>query len=154
MAKLIEASDEVVELFDKVRDNTTIRSWVEFKVFCNNKQKKDVCKAIKSNELVEKLSDGVNFAIVINESIFNELPADLQWIAIEDCLAGVAVSESDTVSYEQPDLAIHSGIYHKYKDKAIVLKESIKSLYDKQKQQEDEAKAMAGGKRGRRPKGQ
>jgi len=152
MAKLVEASEEVVKIFDVVRDATSIKSWVEFKVLCNNKQKKSVVKAFKSNELVETLSDGVNFAIIINESIFDELPKDLQKIAIEECLAGVAVSETDTVSYEQPDISTYSGILNKYGNQPIVLHESVKSLFDKQKQEADEAKALASGKRGRKPK--
>jgi len=102
--------------------------------------------------LVETLSDGVNFAIIINESIFDELPKDLQKIAIEECLAGVAVSETDTVSYEQPDISTYSGILNKYGNQPIVLHESVKSLFDKQKQEADEAKALSSGKRGRKPK--
>ena len=151
MAKFVEASDDVVKLFDEVRDDTSIPQWIEFKVFCNDKQKKDVCKVIKSNELVEKLSEGVNFAVVINESIFNEMPEDMQRMVIDEQLAGVQVSESDAVSYEKPDFNTYTGVLNKYGDNAIiVLHESMKSLYDKKKQEEDELKAANKGKRGRK----
>jgi len=149
MAKLDEASMDVETLFNEVRNNTTIPQWVEFKVYCNNKQKKDVCKVIKSNDLVEKLSEGVNFAVIINESIFDELPVDLQKTVIDEQLAGVQVSELDVVSYEKPDFNTYTGVLSKYGDNAvIVLKESIKSLYEKKKQEEDAAKAATKGKRG------
>jgi len=151
MAKFEVASDDVVKLFDEVRDKTTIPQWIEFKVLCNNKLKKDPIKIVKSNELVEVLSEGVNFAVVINEEIFSQLPVDVQKLAIEDKLAGVAVSESDAVSLETPDFCAHSGVLHKYGfDPLNVLRESVKSLYDKKKQEEDEAKAATKGKRGRK----
>jgi hypothetical protein len=153
MAKFEEASEDVVKLFDEVRDKTTIPQWIEFKVLCNNKLKKDPIKVIKSNELVEVLSAGVNFAVVINEEIFGQLPVDVQKLAIVDKLAGVAVSDSDAVSLETPDFCAHSGVLKKYGYEPLdVLHESVKSLYDKKKQEEDEAKAATKGKRGRKPK--
>jgi len=151
MAKFEEASEDVVKLFDEVRDNTNIPQWVEFKVLGNSKQKNDVCKIIKSNDLVQVLSEGINFAVVINEDIFNELPEDLQKMAIDECLAGVQISETDTVSLEKPDFCTYTGVQKKYGDTpVVVLHESIKTLYDAQKQREDEAKAATKGKRGRK----
>lgn len=151
MAKFEEASEDVVKLFIEVRDNTNIPHWVEFKVLCNNKQKNDVCKIVKSNDLVQVLSEGINFAVVINEDIFNELPEDLQKMAVDECLAGVQVSDSDTVSLEKPDFCTYTGVQKKYGDTpVVVLHESIKTLYDAQKQREDEEKAAAKSKRGRK----
>jgi hypothetical protein len=153
MAKFEQASTEVEKLFDEVRDKTTIPQWVEFRVLCNNKQKKEVCKPAKLSDLMQILSEGVNFAIVINENIFNELPDDMKRIAIDECLAGVTVSESDTVGYEKPDVNTYSGTLQKYGDSSVIaLHESIKSLFDAQKQKEAEEKAANKGKRGRKPK--
>ena len=153
--KFEEASEDVVKLFDEVRDKTTIPQWVEFKVLCNNKQKKEPLKLVRSNELVEKLSEGINFAVVINEDIFNEMPTDMQELAVERCLAGVSVSDTDALSKAPEDVKEHSGVLKKYGfDKVNVLNESIKTLYVKKKQEEDEAKALTKGKRGRKPKQQ
>ena len=155
MAKFEKASEDVEKFFDEVRDSTTIPQWVEFKVLCNNKQKKEPVKLIKSNELVELLSEGVNFAIVINENIFDEMPDDMKKMAIDECLAGVCISETDTLSAEKPDFNSHTSVLKKYgHEKIIVLHESVKSIYDVQKQKEDEAKALTKGtgKRGRKPK--
>jgi hypothetical protein len=153
MAKFEQASTEVEKLFDEVREKTTIPQWVEFRVLCNNKQKKEVCKPAKLSDLMQILSEGVNFAIVINEDIFNELPDDMKRIAIDECLAGVTVSESDTVGYEKPDFNTYTGVLQKYGDNpTIALHESIKSLFDAQKQKEAEEKAANKGKRGRKPK--
>ena len=142
MAKFEVASDDVEKLFEQVRDNTSIQNWVEFKVLCNNKQK-EVCKIVKSNELVELLTEGINFVVVINEEIFRGLPDDMRRIVIDECLAGVFVSETDTVSIEKPDFNTYTGVLAKYGDSMIIkLHESIKSLYDAKKQKDDEAKAI------------
>ena len=155
MKKLEVASEDVVRIFDEVRDGTTIPQWVEFKVLCNNKQKKDVCKLNKANEVIELLTEGINFVITINESIFDLMPDELQRMEIDKCLAGVEVSESDTLSKSEPDFFAHSGVLKKYGyDKLTVLKESIESLYIKQKEEEDAIKALTKGKRGRKPKEQ
>jgi hypothetical protein len=152
MTKFEEADEDVVKIFDEVRYNTTIPIDVEFTVICNNKQK-SVCKLVKSSDLVELLTQGLNFAMVINETIFNELPADMKRMIIDEALAGVSVSENGAVSDEKPDFSTHTGILQKYGgDKTIVLHESIKTLYTVQKQKEDEAKAQTKAKRGRKPK--
>jgi len=152
MAKFEVASEDVEKIFDEVRDNTTIPHWVEFKVLCNNKQK-EVCKLVKSTDLVELLTEGLNFAVIINEEIFDELPTDMKIMVIDECLAGVAVSDTDALSVEKTNFNTHRGVLQKYGgDKIIVLHESIKSLYDAKKQKEDEAKAITKGKKGRKPK--
>lgn len=151
MAKFQEASPEVEKLFDEVRDKTSIPQWVEFRVLCNNKQKGEPVKLIKSNDLVQVLTEGVNFAVVVNENIFSELPVDMQKLAFDEVLAGVSVSETDSVSLEKPDFSTYSGVLAKYGDSEVIkLKESIKSLYDAQKQKEDQEKAEKKGKRGRK----
>lgn len=149
--KFEEVSPDVEKLFDEVRDKTSIPQWIEFKVLCNNKQKREVVKIVKSSDLVEVLTEGVNFAIIINEDIFNELPDDMKRMAIDECLAGVAVSDSDAVSLIKPDFSTYSGVLAKYGDGEVIkMKESIKSLYDTQKQKEDEEKAAKKEKRGRK----
>jgi hypothetical protein len=151
MAKFEEASDDVVAIFDEVRDATTIPQWVEFKVLCDNKQKKTPCKLIKSNDLVETLSEGVNFAVVVNESIFCEMPEDLQRLTIDECLAGVGISDKDALSKEVEDFKTHTGVLQKYGHEPIIrLKESIKSLYDAKKQKEAEDKAAAKAKKSKK----
>jgi len=150
MAKFEKASEELVEMFDKVRENTTIPNWVTFEVLCSNKQKQ-LYKIVKMSDLVETITDGLNFAVVINEEILDELPDDMKEIAINECLAGVTISESQLASLEKPNFSTHTGILQKYgHDPIITLHESIKSLYDAKKQREDEAKAAKKGKRGRK----
>jgi hypothetical protein len=151
MAKLEKASDDVKLLFEEVREQTTIPQWVEIEVLCNNKQKNDPCKLFKANDLLEALTEGINFVVVINEEIFEQLPEDMQKVAIDECLAGVGVSDKDVLTLEKPNFNTHTGVLAKYGDKPIiVLHESIKSLYDAKKQKEDEEKAAKKGKKGKK----
>jgi hypothetical protein len=152
MAKIEKASEDVVNLFDGVREKTTIPQWLQFEVLCNNKQK-ELYKIVKLNDVVEVLTEGVNFAVVFNEEILDELPAEMQEIAIQECLAGVSVSESDAVSLNKPDFNTYTGLLISHgHDSIITLHESIKSLFDNKKQREDEEKARTKGKRGRKAK--
>lgn len=150
MAKIERASEDVVNLFGKIREKTSIPHWIQFEVFSNEKQK-ELYKINKTNDVVELLSDGINFTIVFNEEILEGLPADMQEIAIDECLAGVSVSDSDTVSYEKPDFITRTGVLLKHGDESVIrFKESVKSLFDAKKQREDEEKARTKGKRGRK----
>jgi len=150
MAKINKASEDVVNLFEEVRQNTTIPHWIQFEVLCNDKQK-ELYKITKSSDVVEVITDGVNFSVVFNEEILDGLPVEMQVMAVEECLAGVAVSDTDAVSLNKPNFNTHTGILQKFgHDDIISLHESIKSLFDAKKQQEDEEKAATKGKRGRK----
>lgn len=152
MAKIEKASDEMIQLFDTVKEKTTIKDWLEFEVLCNNKQK-ELVKIVKTNDLVEVLSNGINFAVIFNEEIFDQLPDDMKEIAITECLAGVLVDENDKITLEKPNFSTYRGILEKFgHDPIIVLHESIKSLYDAKKQQEDEEKAQKKATKGKRLK--
>ena len=149
MAKIQKASEEMENLFDKVKDTTTVKDWLKFEVLCNNKQK-DLYKIVKANEIVEILTDGVNFAVVINEEIFDKLPDNMKEMAIVECLAGVTVDENDKITLEKPNFSTYRGVLQKYgHDPIIVLHESIKSLYDAKKQELDEEKAQKKEKKGK-----
>ena len=131
----------MVKLFNLVRDSTTIPQWVEFEVVTNNKQKK-VVQLGKLNDLLDFITK-INFTFVINEEIFEQLPPNLQKLAIIEELTGISISESDAISVAPPDITTHSGVLSKFgSEEVLKLKESVKSLYDKKKQDEDEVKAQ------------
>lgn len=150
MAKIEKASDDVKLLFEEVREETTIPQWVEFEVLANNSQK-DLYKIVKLNEIIETITEGLNFAVVINEEIFEQLPDDMKKTALAECLAGVCVDENDKVSLEKPNFSTYRGILAKYgHDPIIVLHESIKSLFDSKKQKEDEEKSQKKAKKSKK----
>ena len=149
MSKIVNASEDVEKLFDAVVDDSSIPNWVVFKTLCNNKQK-ELIKVIKSNELVNVMSDGVDFAVIINEDVFDKLTPEYQNIALVESIGCISVSESDALSKNPPDFTTHTGVLAKFGDsKVIAFKESVRSVYDKIKDDEAKAKAENGGKRGR-----
>ncbi len=143
-------SEALAELFDKVKESTSIPHWVEFELLINNKLK-DVYKIVKLNDLIGALTEGMNFVVVVNEEIIEQLPVELQEILLVESLAGVFISESDAISLEKPNFSTFTGVLQKYgHDKIIMMKESVKSLYDAVKQKEDEEKAQKKAKRAER----
>lgn len=151
MANLRNVSNESKEIFDKILNETSIPEWVNFEVLANDKQK-EVYVVKKANDIIEHLTDGINFIIILNEEIFEQLPDHQQEILLNECLAGITVDyDKDTVSLEKPNFTTYGSILRSYGHEDVIsLKESIKSLYDAKKQQEDEEKAARKGKRGRK----
>ena len=113
MSRIVKASDELINLFNSVRKKTTIPVWVQFELLSNNKQK-TLYKIMKTNNVVEVMTNGVNFAIIFNELIFNELPDDMKVIAIDECLAGIYVNNYDNIYLEKPNLNTYISILQKY----------------------------------------
>src|SRR4030042_1962404 len=108
MAKFEKASDDVINLFETIRDKTTIPQWVKFEVLSNNKQK-ELYKIVKMNDLVEILTDGINFAVVFNKEILEQLPKDHQEMVVNECLAVVCVTKTDSISLENPNFSTYWG---------------------------------------------
>lgn len=142
MANLIDLMEGTEEKFFQIRDNNTaIPVWVEMKVFCDNEQK-NIYKIAKSNDIVEKLSEGIHVTIIFNENILLDLPEDMQEMVIMEALHGIVVDDNDKLKVEKPDFTTHTGILKAFGDESVIqMKESIKSLYDAKKQREDEEKA-------------
>jgi len=141
MSKFQEVDGDVQSLFEQVLNATSIPQWLEFRVMYNDKQT-EIYKVVKANDLWEALSDGVNFAVVLNLVIFNELQLDQKLIVFEEALSGVLVNSEDKITVEKPDFSTYSGLLQKYgADTMIRLKETVKSLFDKKKAEEDQAKA-------------
>ena len=150
MAKYEKVSDDIQKVFDGVLDATSIPQWLVFEVLTNNTQK-DIYVVKKMSDLFESLTDGLNFVIVINEEILDQLDVEQQKVLFDECLAGVSVSDSDAVSYNKPDFTTFRGVLEKYGHESIItIKESIKSLYDAKKQQEDEEKAAKKASKGKK----
>lgn len=143
MGKFSKVSEDLNEKFNKVLNQTTIPKWIEFELRSDDKQNK-LIKVVKLNELMLVLTNGIQFAVIINETIFEQLDDENQEMVIHECLAGVSVSDTDAVSYTQPDFTTYKGVLQKYgSDSIIAMKEIVESLYDAKKQQEDEIKAQA-----------
>lgn len=122
---------DVEKLFYDVLNETSIPQWVEFKLISNDKLK-EAYQIRKVSEIFEFITGGVNIVIVLNEVVFDELTDELKKILFHEILAGVVVSESDKITINKYDFTTYSGMLSKYGgDKILILKETIKSLFDK-----------------------
>jgi len=119
MAKFEKASDDIINLFETIREKTTIPQWVKFEVL-NNKQK-ELYKIVKMNDLVESVTDGINLVVIFNEEILEQLSKTHQEMVVDQCLAGVCVSEADTISLEKPNFDRYVRIFEKYGHDSIIL---------------------------------
>jgi len=140
MIEYEKVSDDVKELFEEVVAGMNVPN-VDIEILVNDKQK-EIYKICKMSDLVTKLTDGLVFAIVLNENVFTRLPEDMQKIALTECISGISQTESGAISLEKPDFNTHTGVLQKFGHEAVIqLKESIKSLYEQKKKEEDELKA-------------
>ena len=138
MAEYTELLDSTKKTFDEVLDRTGIPNWVEFRLFGNSKLK-NIYSIKKSSELVEKLSDGINITVIINEDVYEKLDEDQQWLVMEELLTGIHVNDNDKIIVNQPDISTHSGMLSKYGDATILkLKESIRILFAQEEEKEQE----------------
>jgi len=142
MANYRQLSDENIQLFEEVLNETSIPQWVLFGYLANDKQK-EIYKINRASDVVEKLTDGINFVVIFNEEIFDQLSDEQQKLTIHECLAGIVYdSEKDAIVFNKPDFSTYTGLLNKYGHNDIIsLKESIKSLFDIKKQKEEEEKA-------------
>lgn len=133
---------DTVDAFNAEISNLGLDNVMNITVLVDNKLKPDIYKVSKCNPSERhKTGDDVN--IFLNEDIFHQLPDDLQKLAIVEALAGISYDyEKDVPVISKPDFLAYSGVIEKHSyDKVLVLKESIKSLYSKAKEDEDRIKA-------------
>lgn len=158
MSKYFEIDSENEALFNEVLDSTTISKGLGIVVFGNNKAKQ-IVEVKKFNELVEKVSEGVSLAVIINEEIFNGLDDDMKKMVFDEALSSVVTNfETDVTSIEKPDFVTSTGMLKKYGDSTMIkLKTSVKALYEQREEKEKQDKidkaAEKASKRGRKKKG-
>ena len=142
MAKFEEPFEDTQALFTEVISNAGLHHYdVNITLLTNNKAK-EIFKINKANELLKyRTKDDV--IIVLNEKIFEQLTDDQKRIIVEEAIAYISYdSENDKVVITAPDFIAHSGILRKHTfDTIDVVRESVKTLYQAEKQAEDEAKA-------------
>jgi len=138
MAKYEQPFEDTQEIFGRAIDATGLQNYITITVLSNNKSKK-IFDVIKANELV-KFRTGDDVFIVLNEKIFEGLTDEQKAIVAEQALAFISFdSENDKLVITKPDFLEHTGILAKYGFDIInVLKESIKTLYQAEEQEEAE----------------
>lgn len=142
MAKYEEPFEDYAELFNEVISEAGLDHLMNITILANNKAK-EIFKVNKANELLN-FRTGDDVIIVFNQKIFEQLPEDQQRIIVEEAIAYISYdTEKDKVVITQPDFMAHSGILRKHGFQTIeVVRESVKTLYQAEKEAEDESKSV------------
>lgn len=127
-----EVHQDVKGEFDSVIIRLELDNFMNIKVLGDEKQKKEVIKIKKIDDLNYHLHKE-DIVLTVNQSIFEQLPPDLKVLAIEDALARISFNrEKDAIQSNVEDVKTFSLVLDKHGyEKYHVLKESIKTLYAK-----------------------
>lgn len=142
MAKYLEPFEDTIKAFEAKIHEAGLNVSTNIKIITDNKLKPEIF-SVKKCSPIEKYKTGDDVNIFLNEDIFEKLPADLQALTIVEALAWVSYnSEKDVISVDAPDFKAHSLVLVKHSfEEVMVLKESIKTLLQVQKETEDAEKA-------------
>lgn len=142
MAKYEEPFEDTTDLYKELIDKAGLSNYVNITILTDNKAKVPY-KVNKANELL-KYRTGDDIIIVLNEKIFDQLTDEQRTIVAEESLSSIHFdSEKDRIVISKPDVVTFSGILAKHSfDKWNVLRESITTLYNAEKQEEDEVAAI------------
>lgn len=145
VAGYVEVFPDVQSVFEDVILRTQLDKYgITIKVLALDSQKKIF--TIKKSDALLKHETNVDIYIIINQRIFEGLTEPLKILQVEEALAGISWSGSK-VDYRKGDVFTYSGLLNQYGyDEAKkggqtsyqILQESIKSLYDKAKQEDEE----------------
>lgn len=140
MAKFEEVYEETLDVFKTHITKSNIPSFIKIKLLSNNTLK-DFGSVTKSQDIIKFMTD-YDVIIQINEPIFDQLQEDQKEYVVKDLLAHVVYDmEKDKLSIAQPDVTTFSGVLRQYDiDMYIGIKESIVTLLEEKKIQEDLAK--------------
>ena len=141
MAKFEEVYQETLDEFKTHIDNSNIPGFINIKILSNNTIK-DFGSVTKSQDIIKFMTD-YDVIIQINEPIFDKLQNDQKEYVVKDLLARIVYEmEKDKLTIVQPDVTTFSGVLRQYDiDHYMAIKESIVTLLEQKKIEEDQAKA-------------
>jgi len=141
MAKFEEVYQETLDEFNTHIGNSNIPGFVNIKILSNNTIK-DFGTVTKAQDIIKFMTD-YDVIIQINEPIFDKLQNDQKEYVIKDLLARIVYEmDKDKLSIVQPDVTTFSGVLRQYDiDHYLAIKESIVTLLEQKKIEEDQAKA-------------
>jgi hypothetical protein len=141
-SKFIDPYDDTLALFTEGLRNIGLINNVNLLLLVDNKSKK-IFKVKKADDVLRhRTNDDV--IIFLNENVFERLPGDIKALVVIEALAYISCDlDSGKVEITKPDFEAHTGVLNQHTYPRInVARESIKSVYDVIKQEEDERKAQ------------
>lgn len=141
--KYEEPFEDTLDLYNQAIDNAGLNNFINITILVNNKAK-DIYKVNKANEIL-KYRTGDDVIIILNEKIFEQLTDEQKRIVVEESLASIHYdNENDKLVISKPDVVTFSGVLSKYSYETWkVLQESITTLYNAEKEMEDETESIA-----------
>ena len=142
MAKYEAPYDDTLDLYNQLIEKAGLSNYLNITILADNKQKKIF--TVKRCSESEKFKTGDDLNIVINQTLLDQLQPEQIQIVMEESLAGVHYNtEKDKLELTTPDVITFSGVLAKYGfDKWNVMRESIITLQQAEKQTEDETEAI------------
>jgi len=136
MAKYLEPFDDTKEIYNQVITKANLDLNVSIKILVDNRQK-DIYRVFKANDLIKHMTNN-DIIIVINETVYDRLTEEQRIMVTEESLAGIHFdNEKEKVIITKGDVQTYSGLLRRYGyEKYEVLKESIKTIYNAEKEEE------------------
>lgn len=144
MAKYLEPFEDTENLFNTVLSETGLERLIKVIVLVQNNLK-EITKVTKANDLMKHITK-YEVVIIINELIYDQLTDDQKRIVVEEAISQISFdTENDKLTITKPDFMAHSGVIRKFGFETLqTLRESVKSLYQAQKEQNDESEVLNG----------
>lgn len=144
MAKFEEVYEDTMTLFKRAIEDSQIPKFLRIKVLSNDGLKDCPGKVSKSQDIV-KFMTNYDVIIQINEPIFDQLADNQKEYIVKDLLAQIHYDlDKEKLSIKNPDVTTFSGVLRQYDiDTYLGIKDTITSLLEEKKIQEDLAKQSA-----------
>jgi hypothetical protein len=141
-SKFIDPYDDTLALFTEGLRNIGLVNHVNLLVLVDNKAKK-IFRVKKADDVLRHRT-GDDIVIFLNENVFEKLPDDIKALVVVEALAYISCDlDTGKVEITKPDFEAHTGVLNQHTYPRInVVRESIKTVYDVIKQEEDERKAQ------------
>lgn len=135
-----EPHSDIKDIFDKVIQTTGLNHKIGIGLLSDNDL--GVIAEVKKGNPVYYYRTKIDVDIIINESIFEGIPLELQPLVAEEILCPISVNpESGSATISKPDFATFSGFIKKYSVEQVeLMREVIKSLFDKKAEEERKRK--------------
>jgi hypothetical protein len=149
MAKFEEVYEDTLKLFNRAIEDSHVPGFLKIKVLSNEGLKDNPGKVSKSQDIV-KFMTKYDVIIQVNEPIFDQLGDNQKDYIVKDLLAQIHYDmDKEKLSINKPDVSTFSGVLRQYDiDTYLGIKDSIASLLEEKKIQEDLAKQAAKTKKG------
>lgn len=144
MAKFEEVYEDTLALFNKHIESSSIPRMVKIKILSNVGLKDSTGKVSKAQDII-KFMTNYDIIILINEPIFDQLSETQKEYIVKDLLAQINYDmDKDKITIASPDISTFSGVLRQFDiDTYLSIKETISSLLEQKKIEEDLAKQSA-----------